>query len=208
MQPEHTLRQLPDTCGSVRDQLEGRGHLKAESTYLRPNSWPEAVAIINAHRRSSVCRCRARTAYCGGWRRCACLDAETRVLAVGVLASTTCNNSTADLLLTRRVPCHCHLPPARRWACHLPLLVACCRMPDGPKTWGLGVRGPGVSPLQAASTRSKKKPPQVRRPDFSVFELFNAAWCVRTPQPRGTQPRHRGSVAPWSASFGPRQHRV
>jgi hypothetical protein len=24
--------------------------------------------------------------YCGGWRRCACLDAKTRVLAVGVLA--------------------------------------------------------------------------------------------------------------------------
>jgi hypothetical protein len=46
--------------------------------------------------------------YCGGWRRCACLDAKTRVLAVGVggLASTTYNNLTADLLLTRRVPCH------------------------------------------------------------------------------------------------------
>jgi hypothetical protein len=27
--------------------------------------------------------------YCGGWRRCACLDAKTRVLAVGVLVSTT-----------------------------------------------------------------------------------------------------------------------
>jgi hypothetical protein len=35
---------------------------------------------------------------------------------------------------------------------------------------------------------------QVRRPDFLVFELFNAAWCVRTPQPRGTQPRLRCSV--------------
>ena len=35
---------------------------------------------------------------------------------------------------------------------------------------------------------------QVRRPDFPVFELFNAAWCVRTPQPRGTQPRLRCSV--------------
>ena len=34
----------------------------------------------------------------------------------------------------------------------------------------------------------------MRRPDFSVFELFNAAWCVRTPQPRGTQPRLRCSV--------------
>jgi hypothetical protein len=35
---------------------------------------------------------------------------------------------------------------------------------------------------------------QLRRPDFSVFELFSAAWCVRTPQPRGTQPRLRCSV--------------
>jgi hypothetical protein len=36
----------------------------------------------------------------------------------------------------------------------------------------------------------------VRRPDFPVFELFNAAWCVsvRAPQPRGTQPRLRCSV--------------
>ena len=34
----------------------------------------------------------------------------------------------------------------------------------------------------------------MRRPDFSVFELFNAAWCVRTPQPRGTQPRLSCSV--------------
>ena len=41
------------------------------------------------------------------------------------------------------------------------------------------------------STNSKQ---QVRRPDFPVFELFNAAWCVRTPQPRGTQPRLRCSV--------------
>jgi hypothetical protein len=41
--------------------------------------------------------------YCGGWRRCACLDAETRVLAVGVLASTTCNNFIADLLFLSEV---------------------------------------------------------------------------------------------------------
>jgi hypothetical protein len=42
--------------------------------------------------------------YCGGWRRCACLDAKTRVLAVGALASTTCNNFIADLLFLSEVP--------------------------------------------------------------------------------------------------------
>jgi hypothetical protein len=43
--------------------------------------------------------------YCGGWRRggCACLDAKTRVLAVGVLASATCNNFIADLLFLSEV---------------------------------------------------------------------------------------------------------
>jgi hypothetical protein len=35
-----------------------------------------------------------------------CLDVKTRVLAVGGLVSTNYNNLTADLLLTRRVPCH------------------------------------------------------------------------------------------------------
>jgi hypothetical protein len=38
-----------------------------------------------------------------GWRRCACLDAKTRVLAVGVLASTTYNSFIADLLFLSEV---------------------------------------------------------------------------------------------------------
>ena len=41
--------------------------------------------------------------YCGGWRRCACLDAKTRVLAIRALASTTCNNFIADLLFLSEV---------------------------------------------------------------------------------------------------------
>jgi hypothetical protein len=45
-------------------------------------------------------------AYWRGWRHSACLDAKTRILAVGVLVSTTDSNLTADLLLTRRVPYH------------------------------------------------------------------------------------------------------
>jgi hypothetical protein len=47
---------------------------------------------------------------------------------------------------------------------------------------------------------------QVRRGSVSIFVLFNAAWCVWGPYNQGEH--NRGSVAPWSASFGPRQHRV
>jgi hypothetical protein len=48
---------------------------------------------------------------------------------------------------------------------------------------------------------------QVRRPDFSVFELFNAAWCVWSVDPptKGNTTAAPLLVAPWSASFGPRQ---
>jgi hypothetical protein len=42
--------------------------------------------------------------YCGGWRRCACLDAGTRVLVARAPASTTCNNFIADLLFLSEVP--------------------------------------------------------------------------------------------------------
>jgi hypothetical protein len=59
--------------------------------------------------------------YCGGWRRCACLDAKTRVLALGVLASTTCNNFIADLLFLSEVS-HSLLaagPPAYTPICYL-----------------------------------------------------------------------------------------
>jgi hypothetical protein len=56
--------------------------------------------------------------YCGGWRRCACLDAKTRVLAVGVLVSTTYNNLTADLLPTREVPCTWTAPALAGWCCY------------------------------------------------------------------------------------------
>jgi hypothetical protein len=39
MQPEHTVA-LPDTDGSVRDQLEGRGHLKAHISGRVPGLKP------------------------------------------------------------------------------------------------------------------------------------------------------------------------
>jgi hypothetical protein len=63
-------------------------------------------------------------AYWHGWRRSGCLDAETRVLAVGVLVSTTYNNLTADLLPlpTRRVPCHQPGAGLAGWAKNLGVL--------------------------------------------------------------------------------------
>jgi hypothetical protein len=68
--------------------------------------------------------------YYGGWRRCcACLDAKTQVLAVGALASTTCNNFIADLLFLSKVS-HSLLvaaPPCAACACAHPyLLFAIC----------------------------------------------------------------------------------
>jgi hypothetical protein len=84
-----------------------------------PACWnPEsstASTSTTSYRRSSACR--ALTAYCGGWRRCACLDAKTRGLAVGVLVSTTYNNLPADLLPTREVPCAWPAPALAGWCC-------------------------------------------------------------------------------------------
>jgi hypothetical protein len=67
---------------------------------------------------------RVQGTYCGGWRRCACLDAKTRVLAVGVLVSTTynCNNLTADFLLAPNSPSAFLLPPASSQALALALV--------------------------------------------------------------------------------------
>jgi hypothetical protein len=64
-----------------------------------PNA-PSALPSTS-NRRSSARR--ALTAYCGGWRHCACSDAKTRFFAVGALASTTCNNFIADLLFLSEV---------------------------------------------------------------------------------------------------------
>jgi hypothetical protein len=68
-----------------------------------PCSGPNAPSALpsTSNRRSSACR--TLTAYCGGWRRCACLDAKTRGLAVRALPSTTCNNFNADLLFLSEV---------------------------------------------------------------------------------------------------------
>jgi hypothetical protein len=70
--------------------------------------------------------------YCGGWRRCACLDARTRGFAVGALASTTCNNFIPDLLFLSEVSCPflvagapCARPYLGKWA-----LRACLHLPE------------------------------------------------------------------------------
>jgi hypothetical protein len=61
--------------------------------------WPKCTQCSAQHQQQAQ-QCVQGT-YCGGWRRCACLDAKTRVLAVGALASTTC---LADLLFLSGVP--------------------------------------------------------------------------------------------------------
>ena len=63
--------------------------------------WPKCTQCTAQHQQQAQ-QCVQGT-YCGGWRRCACLDAKTRVLAVGVLASTTYNNFIADLLFLSEV---------------------------------------------------------------------------------------------------------
>ena len=63
--------------------------------------WPKCTQCTAQHQQQAQ-QCVQGT-YCGGWRRCACLDAKTRVLAVGALASTTCNNFIADLLFLSEV---------------------------------------------------------------------------------------------------------
>jgi hypothetical protein len=63
--------------------------------------WPKCTQCSAQHQQQAQ-QCVQGT-YCGGWCRCACLDAKTRVLAVGALASTTCNNFIADLLFLSEV---------------------------------------------------------------------------------------------------------
>jgi hypothetical protein len=64
--------------------------------------WPECTqCTVQHHQQAQQC---VQGTYCGGWRRCACLDAKTRVLAVGALASAACNNFIADLLFLSEVP--------------------------------------------------------------------------------------------------------
>jgi hypothetical protein len=64
--------------------------------------WPKCTQCSAQHQQQAQ-QCVQGT-YCGAWRRFACLDAKTRVLAVGALASTSGNNFIADLLFLSEVP--------------------------------------------------------------------------------------------------------
>ena len=91
--------------------------------------WPKCTQCTAQHQQQAQ-QCVQGT-YCGGWRRCACLDAKTRVLAVGALASTTCNNFIADLLFLSEVShsllvagAPCVHPYLGKWALH-PAVILC-----------------------------------------------------------------------------------
>jgi hypothetical protein len=103
---------------------------------------------------------------------CACLDAKTRVLAVGALASTTCNNFIADLLFLSEVPhsllvagwgpLRTHTPV---WACGLRpagcgLRLAACgalRLRLRLRAAGLGRSRCGAAPAFGAGLRRKRQ---------------------------------------------------
>jgi hypothetical protein len=124
-----------------------------------PCSGPNAPSAVpsTSNRRSSACRA---LAYCGGWRRCACLDAKTRVLAIRALASsTTCNNFIADLLFLSEVPHYSLLVAA-------PLRAACCGCGCSGCRLRLRPAGLGPGPLRrstrfwgwpAAQTKGRKQ---------------------------------------------------
>jgi hypothetical protein len=98
-------------------------------------------------------------AYCGGWRRCACLDAKTRVLAVGALASPTCNNFIADLLFLSEVP-------------QAPLLVAgppCVHPYLGGWKWALGLNVGLSRSGPWESLRAKNR-------QWHAMEMGNGQW--------------------------------
>jgi hypothetical protein len=63
--------------------------------------WPNCTQCTAQHQQQAQ-QC-VQGSYCGGLRRCACLDAKTRVSAVRALASTTWNNFIADLLFLSEV---------------------------------------------------------------------------------------------------------
>jgi hypothetical protein len=110
-----------------------------------PCSGPNAPSALpsTSNRRSSACR--TLTAYCGGWRRCACLDAKTRVWVVGALASTTCNNFIADLLFLSEVS-HSLLVAGAPCVLRTPLFgeIGPGAMSHGPRAWCV-VRGARVT---------------------------------------------------------------
>jgi hypothetical protein len=107
--PVRTARSMPGAAVKhiSTDVWAPPGFLRTSCSGMKwPCSCPNAPSALpsTSNRCSSA---RVQGTYCGGWRRCACLDAKTRVLAVGALASTTCNNFIADLLFLSEVSRFC-----------------------------------------------------------------------------------------------------
>jgi hypothetical protein len=90
-----------------------------------------------------------QSTYCGAWRRCACLDAKTRVLAVGALASTTCNNFIADLLFLSEVS-HSLLVAGAPSCAHPYLGKSALPRAQGSSRRAAGLQGTAAGAAQAA----------------------------------------------------------
>jgi hypothetical protein len=136
-----------------------------------PCSGPNAPSATAQHQQQAQ-QCCVQGTYCGGcWRRCACLDAKTRVLvlAVGALASTTCNNFIADLLFLSEVP--------------RPFLVAgppCVHPYLGKWKWALEV-------LLRPSSR-RPRPPAASPTPGALKRRERAAYCLWRPWPCDWRP--------------------
>ena len=118
--------------------------------------------------------------YCGGWRRCVCLDAKTRVLAVGALARATCNNFIADLLFLSEVPHSllvagppCVHPYLGEWAL-LRSAPPIARKKNSPPAGGAPSTTPSTTPSTAPKSPKKERFPnsvQVGSPLFRGLSL-------------------------------------
>jgi hypothetical protein len=96
-------------------------------------------------------------------------------------------------LLQQHPPTSTAFLPAARPALRLGVLhVACTRSPQS------------TEPVVNAAVRS----PSFIRCGGDLFQFLNCLTLLGVCGPPNQGEHNRGSVAPWSASFGPRQHRV
>jgi hypothetical protein len=101
------------SCEARVDGRVGSSWLRSCSGTKWPCSGPNASSALPSTSNRRISPCCVQGTYCGGWCRCACLDAETRVFAVRELARTTCNKPIANLLFLSEV---CVAPLPSRWS--------------------------------------------------------------------------------------------